>query len=91
MGEHSGLPNRHLAGFYRAELERRGYRSTVLVTHAIGAPEIVPHQPRLPAALLAAAEPGIEAIRPRLLPLFRELPAAELATAGIFLSGRKPD
>jgi SAM-dependent methyltransferase len=91
MGEHSGLPNRHLADFYRAELDRRGYEATFLVTHAIGADaEIVPHLPELPPALLAAATPEIETIRPRLLPLFRDLSAADLATAGIFVTARKP-
>jgi SAM-dependent methyltransferase len=90
MGENSGLPNRHLADFYRAELDRLGYESTFLVTHAIGAPEIVPHQAEMPAELLAAAKPGIEAIRPRLLPLFRDLSDVDLATAGVFVTARKP-
>jgi SAM-dependent methyltransferase len=90
MGEHSGLPNRHLADFYRAELDRRDYQSTFLVTHAIGAPEIVPHRPEMPAEMLAAARPGIEAIRPRLLSHFRRLSDVDLATAGIFITARKP-
>ena len=66
------------------------HRQHLVRPHAIEAAEIVPHLPQLPPELLAAAEPGIEAIRPRLLPLFRALPAADLATAGIFFTARKP-
>ncbi len=92
MGEHSGLPNRHLANWYREEMGRLGYPARFFTTHLIGQEgELIPHPASAPAAMVAAAKPLIDEIRPRLLPRFRGLADEDLATAGIFLVARKPD
>ena len=91
MGANSGLPNRHLAGWYRSEMERREYEARLLVTHIVGREEeLIPHPAEPPAAELEAVRPLLEEIRPRLLPRYRDLPDSDLGIAGVFLIARKP-
>jgi SAM-dependent methyltransferase len=92
MSSHSGLPNRRRASFYIDLLKRLGYRPNVLVTALAGVPgEITPYVPLEPLAmdLPPVARETVQAIRPRLVPPFRDLPDAELAAHGIFVSARK--
>jgi SAM-dependent methyltransferase len=91
MGEHSGLPNRHLANWYRDEMERCGYKAWFLVTHLIAQDgELIPHLATTPEQMVAEAKPLIDEIRPRLLPRFQGLGDQDLATAGIFMVAQKP-
>ena len=91
MGEHSGLPNRRLANWYRDEMARRGYEAQFFVTQTIGQDsEVTPHTHSIPAAELAAAKPLIDDVRPALPSRYRSLSDEDLATAGIFLVARKP-
>ena len=92
MGDHSGLPNRHLANWYREEMKRREYTARFFTTHLIAQEgELIPHPASAPEAMVAAAKPLIDEIHPRLLPRFRGLCDEDLATAGIFLVARRPD
>lgn len=91
MGANSGLPNRHLANWYRDEMKRRGYEARFFATHVVGQEaELLPHPAAVPAQQVEAARPLIDEIRPRLRPRFRDLSDQDLATAGVFLVARKP-
>ena len=91
MGEHSGLPNRRLADFYREEMASRGYDSSLLITHVIGhEPDVLPHPAEVPESLLDPARRLIAEIRSRLLPRYGALSDEDLATAGVFLTAAKP-
>lgn len=94
MARESGKPNRHLLPFYREALRTLGYTEVqLLVTHVFGGAG------ELRVAKLAL-ERGVDfdsdtdallaAIRPKLLPRYRDLSDEELRVAGVFLVARKP-
>ena len=92
MGEDSaGLPNRVLTGWYREEMERRGYDARFLATNLIGPPgELDPFVPLAELELDTASVRLVAEIRPRLLPRFRDLGDNELAISGFMLTAHKP-
>ena len=91
MGDHSGLPNRRLIDYYRGKLAELGYDSRLHVTAVVGrGEELSPHPERVPESELQRIGPGIEQVRSKLRPRYRELPLSDIATAGIFLIARKP-
>jgi SAM-dependent methyltransferase len=93
MSTHSGKANRRLRGYYEGTLRGKGYDVRVLATRVLGRDrELKPHKERLEAGV--DYTPGeralVAAIRPKLLPRYRDLPQEELLTSGIMLLGRKP-
>jgi SAM-dependent methyltransferase len=88
MSRNSGRPNRRLADFYRAKLTELGYDGRILVTKPVDGDELDPHPDRI--EVQPRTRDLIEEVRPRLLPRYRALSDADLATAGIFLVARKP-
>lgn len=92
MGEESaGLPNRRLQGYYERVLAERGYSTRFLTTHLAGVDaEVEPHVPAEEGLPPNAPIESVEAIRKRLLPRFRSLPATELAVAGFWVIADKP-
>jgi hypothetical protein len=93
MSRDTGRPNRRLIDWYRAKLKALGYAFTLLKTHVFGVrADIVPHKETLAKGIDYSDETLalLEAIRPRLLPRYRSLPAEDLMVSGIFLIARKP-
>jgi SAM-dependent methyltransferase len=91
MSENSGLPNRHLADYFRRKMDAMGYAWELFYTHLIeDDSELEPHPRELDPELVEARRGTIAEIRPRLLPRFRELDGADLAVSGVFLCATKP-
>lgn len=93
-GDH---PNRRHIPYYREFLTRHHYDFQLLRTGVIS-PEppgfwraVDPHTEELILGVHFSAEDvaWVESIRPRLIPEFRSLPAADLLSAGLFLVARK--
>lgn len=92
MASDSGKPNRKLTGDYRAQLQKRGYETKILITTVLGEGPLVPHKEQI----VQAVDYGnktlslINEIRPKLAAPFRNRPDTELAATGIFLIAKKP-
>ena len=92
MASDSGKPNRKLIGDYVEQMRKRRYDAKLFVSGIVGQGPLIPHKEKI--------EPGVDygnatvsliaEIRPKLAAPFRNLPEAELATAGIFLIAQKP-
>jgi SAM-dependent methyltransferase len=93
MTSHSGRPNRHLLNWYRAETERLGLDTRLLVHMLVG--RDAPNPPIDTHAGTPVAGPPerelIEEIRPRLAKPFRDLSDDDLAAAAIFVVARRPE
>ncbi len=93
MVESSGQPNRRPLAYYRERLTAQGYRTTIYRTWVLGEPqrlaeyrtELLPGRDYTDAHLQRIA-----AIRPRLLPRYRQLPDEELLTRSILVVAEKP-
>jgi hypothetical protein len=96
MSSDSGNSNRKLAGYYRRELGRLGYDTTVFYTSLIGHGSKGDLLEQCQAIDLQSSEARlsldlVRKIRPRLAGGFRELADEELMVDGIFLVARKPE
>lgn len=90
MSRRRGRPNRVLVHRYRETLARLGLDHRILVTHLVGVGAIEPAPyAEIDGDLRQAAEARAEEIRPKLSPDFRDLPAADLAVASIFIAARR--
>jgi SAM-dependent methyltransferase len=86
-------PNRMRIDYYRRKADGCGYDASFRITRVCGlAEELDPPKPALEIGVDYTSEAlaQIEAIRPRLLPRFRELPAADLLPLGFLMIARKP-
>lgn len=89
MRRNTGLTNRRLIDSYRDWHAEHGYDARMLVTRVAGRQgELDPHAEELSESELGRAAPLIAAVRPRLLPRYRELPDSDLAAAGVFIAAR---
>lgn len=96
MSSDSGNANRKLTGYYRRELCRRGYDTSVFYTSLIGHGGKGNLLEQCQGLDLQSPEAGVSLdlvrkIRPRLAGGFRELSDEELIVDGIFLVARKPE
>jgi SAM-dependent methyltransferase len=93
MVESSGQPNRRLINYYRDRLSSLGYSVDLFITGVVGGKPVEPWMLRLEYGVHYDDKilEGIEAIRPRLLERYRQLPDEDLLVSGIFLAGRKPE
>ena len=86
-------PNRLRIDYYRRKMQELGYQSQLLVTRLCGVEaEIDPPRAALERGVdyHADQQAQIEAIRPRLLQRYRDLPSEDLLVAGMMLVARKP-
>jgi hypothetical protein len=92
MASDSGKPNRQLIGDYRRQLIKRGYETKILITTVLGEGQLAPHKEQIEQGVDYASKTLflINEIRPKLAGRFRDCSDAELAAAGIFLIGKKP-
>lgn len=93
MGSNLGISNRAMANRYRDALGRLGYTVEVKATKLLGDEEkLDPYR----TELLEGRDFGerhvalVDELRPRLLPRYRDLPAADLLTQSAFIVARKP-
>ena len=92
MASDSGKPNRKLIGDYREQMRKRGYEAKLFVSAILGNCRLIPYKEKIERGV-DYGNPTvslIEEIRPKLAFPYRNLPEAELAAAGIFLTARKP-
>lgn len=91
MGEKTaGLPNRKLIDWYREKLGGLGFGCEFLITHMAGVQaEVKPHRPLADGLPDKAPLAGAEAIRSKVLPRYKDLPAEELAISGFMLVARR--
>jgi SAM-dependent methyltransferase len=92
MTRSSGRPNRILVHRYRKTLDRTGLDYKILITRLAGVGDITPHLPyhEIPAPLRQQAEAFVNSRRASFARAFRDLPAPDLAVAGIFVIARRP-
>jgi hypothetical protein len=91
MASDSGKPNRKLIGDYRAQLNKRGYESKILITAVLGVGPLMPHKEQIEPEVDFGNKTLslINEIRPRLAAPYRDRSDAELAATGIFLVATK--
>ncbi|HKP95110.1 MAG TPA: methyltransferase domain-containing protein [Fibrobacteria bacterium] len=91
MSSHLGAPNRCLSDFFSAKMEKLGYRHHTIVKSILDGSRTV-----YKAALVRGVDfdendvRQVEAIRPRLLPRYRDLPLETLLVSIIILAAEKP-
>jgi len=92
MASDSGKPNRMLIGDYRAQMQKRGYETKILITKVLGEGPLVPHKEQIEQAVDFGNKTLslISEIRPKLAAPYRDRSDAELAATGIFLIAKKP-
>jgi hypothetical protein len=92
MASDSGKPNRMLIGDYRAQLQKRGYETKILITKVLGEGPLLPHKEQIEQAVDYGNKTLslISEIRPKLAAPYRDRSDAELAATGIFLIAKKP-
>jgi len=95
MASDSGKPNRRLIGDYRAQVQKRGYETKILITAVLGVGPLVPHKEKIEPEVDYGNKTLslISEIRPQLAAPYRDRSDAELAATGIFLvatKGTKP-
>jgi hypothetical protein len=93
MVESSGQPNRRLVDYYRNKMSALGYRSKIYTTWVLGNPAVL-SPPR--SSLTPGTDYGqdavaqVQAIRPRLLERYRNLPDEDLIVQAILLVAHRP-
>jgi SAM-dependent methyltransferase len=92
MAKDSGKPNRRLINDYREQMRKRGYEAKLFISSVLGIGPLVPHKETIERGVDYGNKTVslIEEIRSDLASPYRKLPEADLAAAGIFLVGRKP-
>jgi len=92
MARDSGKPNRKLINEYREQMRKRGYEARIFVSAVVGVGVLTPHKERIERGVDygQGTVALIEEIRPQLAQPYRKLAEEDLAAAGIFLVGRKP-
>jgi len=91
MASDSGKPNRKLIGDYRAQVQKRGYKSKILITAVLGVGPLMPHKEQIEQGVDFGNKTLslINEIRPKLATPYRDRSDAELAATGIFLVATK--
>jgi SAM-dependent methyltransferase len=91
MASDSGKPNRKLIGDYREQMEKRGYKTKILITTLLGEGPLVPHKELIEQGVDYGNKTLslINEIRHKLVAPYRDRSDAELATTGIFLVATK--
>lgn len=92
MAKDSGKPNRRLINDYRELMRQRGYAAKLFVSSIVGVGPLTPHKEQIGRGVDYGNNTVslIDEIRPKLAAPYRNLPEADLAPAGIFLTARKP-
>ena len=92
MTSNSGRPNRRLIDWYRAQMERLGYDTRLLVHRLVGREgRTAPVDALAGGPVAGPAERSlVSQIRPRLAAPFRDLSDDDLAAAALFLVARRP-
>src|SRR5829696_3640052 len=87
MASDSGKPNRKLIGDYRAQVQKRGYKSKILITAVLGAGPLMHHKEQIEQGVDFGNKTVslINEIRPKLATPYRDRSDPELAATGIFL------
>jgi SAM-dependent methyltransferase len=91
MASDSGKPNRKLIGDYREQMEKRGYKTKILITTLLGEGPLVPHKEVIEQGVDYGNKTLslINEIRHKLVAPYRDRTDSELAATGIFLVATK--
>ena len=92
MVENTGQPNRHLLNYYRDKMAALGYDAKIYRTWVLGGTtrlEPYPTELKYGRDYTDANLSQLSAIRPRVLPRYRNLPDEDLLTQGILLVADK--
>jgi SAM-dependent methyltransferase len=93
MVESSGQPNRRLIDYYRRTADSLGYRSAIYATRVLGRDGELPGSPQTLEYGRDYSDESlalVRAIRPRLLPRYRQLSDQDLLVQSIVFVARKP-